>query len=157
MHTTESVIADLENAPIILLPLVHEIPAANLKRRPAPDVWSAHEHACHLATVQPLFFARLDLMLREDHPVIKPYQPGVSDDADALLNMDLDEALERFAQERHVLSRRLRELSPADWKRTAEHGEYSDYSVFIMSRHFALHDLLHGYRIEELRLKRTWD
>jgi hypothetical protein len=28
--------------------------------------------------------------------------------------------------------------------------------VFIMFRHLALHDFLHGYRIEELLLKKDW-
>jgi hypothetical protein len=51
---------------------------------------------------------------------------------------------------------RLRELTPSDWRKTAEHGEYSHYSVFIMFRHLALHDFLHAYRIEELLLKREW-
>jgi hypothetical protein len=44
----------------------------------------------------------------------------------------------------------------ADWNRTAEHGEYSHYSVFIMFRHLALHDFFHAYRIEELLLKKEW-
>jgi len=30
------------------------------------------------------------------------------------------------------------------------------YSVFIMFRHVALHDFLHGYRIEELLLRPDW-
>jgi hypothetical protein len=29
--------------------------------------------------------------------------------------------------------------------------------VFIMFRHVALHDFLHGYRIEELLLRPDWD
>ena len=49
-----------------------------------------------------------------------------------------------------------RQLSAADWARTAEHGEYSHYSVFIMFRHLALHDFFHAYRIEELLLKKEW-
>jgi hypothetical protein len=51
---------------------------------------------------------------------------------------------------------RLKQLSRADWDRTAEHGEYSHYSVFIMFRHLALHDFFHAYRIEELLLKKEW-
>jgi hypothetical protein len=47
-------------------------------------------------------------------------------------------------------------LSAGDWNRTAEHGEYSHYSVFIMFRHLALHDFFHAYRIEELLLKKEW-
>ena len=52
---------------------------------------------------------------------------------------------------------RVWKLDPTEWQRTAEHGEYSHYSVFIMFRHLALHDFLHAYRIEELLLKPTWD
>jgi hypothetical protein len=70
--------------------------------------------------------------------------------------MDLDESLERFVADRARLVARLEELSPADWARTAEHGEYRAYSVFIMFRHLALHDFLHAYRIEELLLRRDW-
>jgi hypothetical protein len=42
------------------------------------------------------------------------------------------------------------------WNRTAEHAEYSHYSVFIMFRHLALHDFFHAYRIEELVLRKEW-
>ena len=157
MNTTDAVIAALENAPSLVVPLVREVPAAVLKRRPQPGKWSAHEHACHLAAVHPLFFSRLELMLNEARPVIKPYQPHLDDSDDALLRVDLDEALERFVSDRRLLVGRLRGLSPEQWARTAEHGEYSHYSVFIMFRHLALHDLLHAYRIEELLLKKDWE
>jgi hypothetical protein len=40
--------------------------------------------------------------------------------------------------------------------RTAALAEYSHYSVFIMFRHVAMHDLFHAYRIEELLLKLEW-
>ena len=48
---TQSVIEALARAPEIIVPLVHEVPSAILKRRPAPSRWSAHEHACHLAHI----------------------------------------------------------------------------------------------------------
>jgi hypothetical protein len=50
----------------------------------------------------------------------------------------------------------MRELTPTEWRKTAEHGEYSHYSVFMMFRHLALYDFLHAYRIEELLLSREW-
>jgi muconolactone delta-isomerase len=151
-----SVIEALERAPEIVVPLVREVPAAILKRRPAPSRWSAHEHACHLAHVHALFFDRLDLMLREPAPFIGGYQPGEQDADDMLLRMDLDESLARFVADRARLVARLRQLSDADWERSARHGEYRAYSVFIMFRHAALHDFLHGYRIEELLLRPDW-
>jgi hypothetical protein len=153
----DPVVDALERAPSMVVPLVREVPVAILKRRPAPAKWSAHEHACHLAAVHPLFFDRLDLILAQDHPTIRPYLPDQDDPVDALLRVDLDEALERFRRDRERLVARLRSLPPDAWDRTAEHGEYARYSVFIMFRHVAMHDLLHAYRIEELLLKKDWE
>jgi hypothetical protein len=156
---TDSVPAVLEalrRAPEIVVPLVREVPPAILRQRPAPRHWSAHEHACHLAHVHALFFDRLDYMLRAPAPVIRPYLPGEQDADDLLLRMDLEASLERFVADRARLVTRLEALGPADWARTAEHGEYRTYSVFIMFRHLALHDFLHAYRIEELLLRPDW-
>ena len=151
-----AVIDALRRAPEIVVPLVREVPPAILKRRPTPKRWSAHEHACHLAHVHGLFFSRLDQMLREPSPVIQPYLPGDQDDDDLLRNMDLAESMDRFVADRAALVSRLELLAPDNWARTAEHGEYRAYSVFIMFRHLALHDFLHAYRIEELLLRRDW-
>jgi hypothetical protein len=151
-----AIIEALERAPAIVVPLVRDVPAAILKRRPAPKKWSAHEHACHLAHVHQLFFDRLDVMLASPAPVITPYDPGSGDPDDLLLKMDLDECLSRFVRDRARLIERLRQLSPEEWARTAEHGEYRTYSVLIMFRHLALHDFLHAYRIEELLLRKDW-
>jgi hypothetical protein len=157
MDAVLAVIEALERAPGVVVPLVGEVAAGVLKRRPSPGRWSAHEHACHLAHVHRLFFERLDYMLASPAPVIRPYDPGQSDPDDFLLEMDLDESLERYVADRRRLVARLRDLSAAEWSRTAEHGEYSHYSVFIMFRHLALHDFFHAYRIEELLLKREWN
>ena len=153
---TVAVIDALRRAPEIVVPLVREVPETILKRRPAPRRWSVHEHACHLAHVHSLFFSRLDLMLAEPHPAIQPYLPGDQDDDDMLLKMDLVESLDGFARDRARLVARLEQLREDDWARTADHGQYREYSVFIMFRHVALHDFLHAYRIEELLLRRDW-
>ena len=156
METVRAVIDALHRAPDIVVPLVREVPPRILKRRPAPRRWSAHEHACHLAHVHRLFFDRLEYMLTHPAPVIQPYLPGDQDADDLLLQMDLDDSLRRFVADRARLVARLETLSPAEWNKTADHGEYRMYSVFIMFRHLALHDFLHGYRIEELLLRRDW-
>ncbi|MFN8575159.1 MAG: DinB family protein [Gemmatimonadaceae bacterium] len=156
METTTAVIAALERAPSVVVPLVQEVPPVLLKRRPAPARWSAHEHACHLAVVHRLFFDRLEQFLAVPTPIITPYDPGKNDPDDFLLKMDLDDSLTQYVTDRSRLVERLRRLSATDWNRTAHHGEYSHYSVLIMFRHLALHDFFHAYRIEELLLKREW-
>ncbi|HEU4788006.1 MAG TPA: DinB family protein [Gemmatimonadaceae bacterium] len=157
MKEAEAVIDALRRAPDVVVPLVREVPSHILKRRPAPKRWSAHEHACHLAHVHAMFFDRLETILRDPRPVIKPYLPGDQDADDLLLAMVLEDSLDRFVADRARLVARLQQLSSADWARTAEHGEYRTYSVFIMFRHLALHDFLHAYRIEELLLRPDWE
>lgn len=158
MHNPEAVIIALENAPRIIVPLVREVPEEILKRRPRAGKWSAHEHACHLAEVHTLFFKRLEQMLNEERPRIVPYDPATAmESEDALLALDLDEAIARFTDDRARLVEELKDLSEDDWERTAEHEEYAHYSVFIMFRHLAMHDMLHAYRIEELLLKKDWE
>lgn len=153
MDRIAAVIDALRRSPDIVVPLVREVPSDVLKRRPDPRRWSAHEHACHLAHVHRLFFERLDYMLAHPSPVIQPYLPGDQDSPDLLLQMDLDESLRKFADDRARLIARLEKLTPKEWSKAADHGEYRAYSVFIMFRHMALHDFLHAYRIEELLLR----
>lgn len=154
--TTDALIAALERAPDIVIPLVRQADRTILTRRPAPGEWSIHENAVHLAEVHPLFFRRLDLMLAEDDPEIRSYDPGRDDPEDALLKVDLEDAMRRFAADRAGIVARLKTLTPAQWHRTARHDEYNAYSIFIMFRHLALHDFDHAYRIEELLLRKDW-
>lgn len=156
MPQTTEVIEALSRAPDVVVPLVREMPPALLKRRPPNGKWSVHEHACHLAVVHRLFFDRLDTMLSVPAPVITPYDPGTNDPDDRLLKLDLDVMLKDYVDGRRSLVARLRRLTPEQWTLSAEHGEYSHYSVFIMFRHVALHDFFHAYRIEELVLKKGW-
>ena len=156
MTTGADVVAALERAPAIVIPMVRQADPAVLKRRPPSGKWSIHEHACHLAAVNPRFMQRLELMLTQDNPAIASYDPGRDDAADALLGVDLDDALARFERDRTGMVARLRALQPRDWSRPGQHDEYNSYSVLTMFRHLALHDFFHAYRIEELLLRRDW-
>jgi len=154
---TQTLITSLEAAPGIIIGLVREVPPRNLKRRPAPDKWSAHEHACHIATGDAAFLSRLELMLTNPHPRIRSMVPSPDEQTGSLLNVDLNESLHRYVQERARVVKRLKELSEEDWQRTAEHEAFSHYSVHIMFRHLLMHEMFHAYRIDELMLKKDWD
>ena len=156
MDDALTLITTLQSAPRIIIGLVREMPPQNLKRRPSPTQWSAHEHACHISTVDTAYLSRLELMLSDPEPYIKSMLPSADEEAGSLLNTDLDEALDLYVRERARLVERLRELSEGEWQRTAKHEEYSHYSVFIMFRDLLLHEMLHAYRIEELMLKKDW-
>ena len=154
---TESVLDQLARGPALVRQVIYDMPPELRKRRPAPGVWSAHEHAVHLPAIYPIIMRRLEHMLSDPSPRIQSYEPSRDDPDDALLKLDLDAEMDRFARDRADLIERLRELTPDQWAIAAEHEEYSRYSLLIMFRHIALHDLYHAYRIEERLLRKEWD
>src|SRR5204862_236100 len=85
---TQTLIATLEAAPGIIIGLVREVPPENLKRRPAPNKWSAHEHACHISTGQATFLSRLELMLSEPFPKIKSMEQTPEEEAGSMLTVE---------------------------------------------------------------------
>ena len=157
MSDTAILISALETAPGVIVPLIREVPPQILKRRPSSTKWSAYEHACHLSQSDAPFLARLDLILSTPEPFIKSIENSPEDEAGAMLDVDLDESLDRYVRERAALVEILKKLSPDEWNKTAVHEAFDHYSVWIMFRHLLNHEMLHAYRIEELLLKKDWD
>jgi hypothetical protein len=157
MSDVAILISALETAPGVIIPLIREARAEILKHRPSPAKWSVYENAVHLSQSDVAFRARLDLILSEPEPVIKTIENSAEDEAGAMLDVDLDENLERYAFERASLVKRLKKLTQDEWYKTAVHEAFDHYSVFIMFRHLLNHEMLHAYRIEELLLKKDWD
>lgn len=156
MSETTALISALATAPGVIIPLIREVPPEILKRQPSPGTWSAYENAIHLSQSDVAFRARLDLILSNDEPFIKTIENSAEDEAGAMLDVDLDESLDRYVRERATLVERLKQLTPAEWQKTAVHEAFDHYSVFIMFRHVHLHEMLHAYRIEQLLLKNDW-
>jgi hypothetical protein len=152
----QSVIDQLTRGPSLIRQLIYEMPPELRKRRPAPDVWSAHEHAVHLPAIYPLINRRLEQMLTEPAPHIKSYEPSRDDPDGALLKLDLEAEMERFDRERALLVDRLCMLTSTQWAVTATHDEYSSYGVYTMFRHIGLHDIHHAYKIEDRLLRKDW-
>ena len=157
MSDTATLISALETAPGVIIPLIREVPPQILKRRPSPAKWSAYEHAIHLSQSDASFRERLDLILSQPEPFIKTIENSPEDEAGAMVNINLDESLDRYVRERAALVIRLKQLSPDEWQKTAVHEAFDHYSVFIMFRHLLNHEMLHSYRIEELLLKKDWE
>jgi len=157
MSDTTILISALETAPGVIIPMIREVPPQILKRRPSPAKWSAYEHAVHLSQSDAPFLARLDLILSTPEPYIEAIENSPEDEAGAMLEIDLDESLDRYVRERAALVERLKKLSPDEWQKTAVHEAFDHYSVFIMFRHLFNHEMLHAYRIEELLLRKDWD
>ena len=157
MSDTTALILALESSPGVIIPMIREVPPQILKRRPSPAKWSAYEHAIHLLQTDAPFLARLEMILSTRDPYIEAIENSPEDEAGAMLEIDLNESLDRYRRERATLVDRLKRLTPEEWQKTAVHEAFDHYSVFIMFRHVLNHEMLHAYRIEELMLKKDWD
>lgn len=157
MNDSTALISSLETSPLVIIPLIREVPPEILKRRPAPQKWSAYEHAIHLSQSDSAFRARLDLILSTPDPIIKTIENSLQDEAGAMLEVDLVESLDRYVRERASLVERLKQLTPEQWQKNAVHEAFDHYSVFIMFRHLYLHEIHHAYLLEQLLLKNDWD
>jgi hypothetical protein len=157
-HSQIAAVSDqLIRGPALVRQVIYAMPPELRKRRPAPGMWSAHEHAVHLAMIDPIMIERLDYMLSDPAPRIHSYEPSRDEEEGALLKLDLDAEMDRYERQRTEFIERLRQLTPEQWEITADHDEYSHYGIFIMARHVALHDLHHAYKIEERLLRKSWE
>jgi uncharacterized damage-inducible protein DinB len=154
MQSSTEILGALGQGPPLVATLIAELPAAERTWRPRPGKWSAHEHAAHLARMEPMWAGRAERILIEDHPTIISYEPDVDEAPDALLHDDLPSALDALARGRAALRTRLASLPESVWDRPATHTAHGRYSLRLMLRHVVLHDHLHAYRIEEILLRR---
>lgn len=157
MSETSNLIAALAASPGVIVPLIREVPAAILKRRPTNGKWSAYEHAVHLTQTDAVFRARLEIILATPDAEIKGIANSPEDEAGAMLEVNLDESVARYIGERASLVELLKTLSEDDWHKPATHNYFRPYSPFIMFRHVLNHEMLHAYRIEELTFCTEWD
>lgn len=151
VRSFSTIVNALELNPAFVADLAQEFPVERRNARLVLGKWSALEHIAHLARVEPILSARLKQMIEHPDRQIVPYNPD-ADSPDLLKEADWDDALSSYQWNRAALISQLRDVDPHSWERPVRHPEYREYSIRIMARHLALHDLLHAYRIEEMLL-----
>jgi hypothetical protein len=114
----------------------------DVRRRPAPTVWSVLEYACHVRDVHRVFAGRLALMLAEDAPVFANW-----DQDDAAVQgryaeqdpVDVDlELLEAAAE----AAARYAGVTPEQELRRGLRSNGSEFTVRTLGQ-YHLHDVLH--------------
>ncbi|WP_433734793.1 DinB family protein [Nocardia sp. CA-129566] len=115
-----------------------------LRRRPAPEVWSPLEYACHVRDVLLAQRERVLLARRADAPALEPMgrderveHDGYNDQRPSDVARQLDDAALLFA---NVLDR----LTPPDWNRTVIYNfpDRQERPLHWLALH-TLHELRH--------------
>lgn len=133
-----------------LASLIKGVPAAKLRKRPAPDKWSVSEILAHLADAEIVGGFRIRLILGA------PGVPVAAFDQDAwVINLhyakrDPRKSVEQFRALREANLALLKSLTPEQWKHYGMHSERGQESVEHIVKMFAGHDVNHLQQIEKI-------
>jgi hypothetical protein len=130
--------------------LIEGVPAARLRKRPAPDKWSVSEILAHLADGEIVGAFRLRLILGA------PGSPIVAYDQDAWVTSghydtrDPRKSVDQFRVLREANLALLESITPDQWKQYGVQSERGTESIEHIVRMFAGHDLNHLRQIESI-------
>jgi hypothetical protein len=130
--------------------LIKGVPAAKLRKRPAPDKWSVSEILAHLADAEIVGGFRMRLILGA------PGTPIAAFDQDAWVmsghygKRDPRKSIEQFRVLREANLALLKVLTPEQWKHYGMHSERGQESIEHIVRMFAGHDVNHLRQIERI-------
>lgn len=130
--------------------LIKGVPAAKLRKRPAPDKWSAAEILAHMADAEMVGGFRMRFILGA------PGAPIVAFDQDSWVvsghynKRDPRKSLELFRTVREANLAMLKSLAPEQWKHYGVHSERGQESIERIVEMFAGHDLNHVRQLEAI-------
>jgi hypothetical protein len=112
------------------------------RERPAPQVWSPVEYACHVRDVYRLYDERLAMMLNENDPAYPNWdqdETAIESNYRAQEPAQVDAGL-RDAGEQIATS--FGNISEEQWLRTGRRSDGASFTVDSFARYF-LHDVIH--------------
>lgn len=137
----------LEAGPKKLGELTKKLADIMLRKKPAPDKWSAMEVACHLRDVERVWADRLVKAAFSDQPAFYVVDVDALAAKNSYNTQNLGAALKEFARLREDNLRLLRALPAGQWKRAGIHPKYFEISIERMVEVMAGHDQGHFAQI----------
>lgn len=116
--------------------------APDAATRPAPDVWSVLEYACHVRDVNRVFGERVGLMLDQDDPVFANWDQDETAVAERYDRQDPATVARELVAAAEAVAASY-DAVPADaWRRVGRRSNGSVFTVESLGR-YHLHDLVH--------------
>ena len=116
--------------------------APDVRRRPAPAVWSRLEYGAHVRDVFRLFDERLRLMLTEDDPQFANWDQDATAVADRYDLQDPAAVSDELAHAAAVLAADYDAVGDDAWQRPGRRSNGSRFTVRTLGV-YLLHDVLH--------------
>jgi SAM-dependent methyltransferase len=110
--------------------------------RPADNVWSPLEYACHVRDVHVLFDRRLRLMLTEDDPLFANWDQDETAVADDYASQDPAAVLPALVAATEAVAATYAGIAGDQWDRPGRRSEGSVFTPASLGR-YHLHDIVH--------------
>jgi DinB superfamily len=114
----------------------------DVRRRPAPSVWSALEYGCHVRDVFVLFDRRLELMLAEDDPRFENWDQDATAVESDYGAQDPHEVRRDLVAAADRLATRFDGVRGPQWERPGRRSDGAVFTVESFAR-YLLHDPIH--------------
>jgi uncharacterized damage-inducible protein DinB len=130
--------------------LIKGIPAAKLRKRPAPGKWSVAEILAHLADVEIVVGWRMRSILGAPGTPIQAFDQDAWVASGHYDKRDPRESVELHRVVRDANLALLKSLTPEQWKQYGQHAERGQESIEHIVRMIAGHDNNHLQQVERI-------
>jgi len=130
--------------------LIKGVPASRLRKRPAPEKWSAGEILAHLADSEIVVGWRLRQILGAPGTPIQAYDQDSWAAAGHYGKRDPRKSAEQFRVVREANLGLLKSLAPEQWKHHGMHAERGEETVERIVQMMAGHDINHTKQVERI-------
>jgi hypothetical protein len=115
---------------------------ANAAVRPAANIWSPLEYACHVRDVHRIFSERVHRMLTEDDPEFANWDQDETAVAEHYSEQDPGIVATQLVAAAEKVAARYAAVTGRDWERTGRRSNGSFFTVASLGR-YQLHDVVH--------------
>ena len=130
--------------------LIKKVPAAKLRKRPAPGKWSVAEILAHLADTEIVIGWRMRQILGAPGTPIQAYDQDSWASAGRYGKRDPRKSVEQFRAVREANLRLMKSLTPEQWKQHGMHSERGKETIEHIVVMVAGHDLNHMKQVERI-------
>ena len=149
----QEILRQLREGPEQIRELTAGLSAEDLRRRPAPDEWSANENLAHLRAAADVWGSYMRRIVAEDRPTFTSINPRARMRKTDYPELEFAPSFDAYLSQRADLMALLDGLPSAAWAHTATVKVYADrfeFSVQYYGDKLARHEAVHVPQIEGL-------
>jgi len=131
--------------------LIEELSDETMNQTPSDGGWAIRNTLSHLRDAQGVLDFRVDLFLKEAHPILESKAVFAWAKNEAERPPSARDIFETYRASRAETLRKLEAFAPFDWGRVGEHEEFGAVTLRQQVSYFAAHESTHLSQIKALR------